>query len=175
MDVADGASVDAFKAAVADRPLDVVVANAGQYGGQRQNKLADMDWAEWPAVLDTNIIGPVRIAAAFADNLKATRGKLVAVSSQMGSVEDNASGGALIYRASKAGLNGAWKSVALELKPQGVTAVVMHPGWVKTDMGGANAPVTPEQSIAGMRRVIDGLTVEDAGSFRVFDGSTLPW
>ena len=93
----------------------------------------------------------------------------------MGSVEDNASGGALIYRASKAGLNGAWKSVALELKPQGVTAVVMHPGWVKTDMGGANAPVTPERSIAGMRRVIDGLTVEDAGSFRVFDGSTLPW
>ena len=90
-------------------------------------------------------------------------------------MEDNGSGGHLAYRSSKSGLNGAFKSVALELKPAGVVAVVMHPGWVQTDMGGDNAPTTPEQSIRGMREVIDRLTPEDAGTFQTFDGRILPW
>ena len=175
VDVGDGASVNAFAAAVGSRPLDVVIANAGVYGGEHQSKLADIDWESWLAVLNVNTLGPVRIAAAFADPLKAARGKLVAITSQMGSVEDNGSGGHLAYRSSKSGLNGAFKSVALELKPAGVVAVVMHPGWVQTDMGGSQAPTTPEQSIRGMRSVIAGLTPEDAGTFRAFDGRTLPW
>ena len=175
VDVGDDASVQAFAAAVGRRPLDVVVANAGVYGGQHQSTLADIDWASWLGVLNVNTLGPVRVAAAFADDLKAAGGKLVAITSQMGSVEDNGSGGYLAYRSSKSGLNGAFKSVALELKPAGVTAVVMHPGWVQTDMGGRNAPTTPEQSIRGMRGVIAGLTPEDAGTFRTFDGRTLPW
>ena len=175
IDVSDQGSIDAFKAAVGSRPLDVVIANAGVYGGDRQSRLADIDWDSWLRTLNVNTLGPVRIAAAFADNLKATGGKLVAVTSQMGSVEDNGSGGFLAYRSSKSGLNGAFKSVALELKPAGVTAVVMHPGWVQTDMGGKNAPTTPEQSIRGMREVIAALTPEDAGTFRAFDGRTLPW
>ena len=175
VDVGDGASVEAFRAAVGDGPLDVVVANAGVYGGEHQSRLADIDWDSWSAVLNVNTLGPVRVAAAFADNLKAAGGKLVAITSQMGSVEDNGSGGHLAYRSSKSGLNGAFKSVALELKPAGVVAVVMHPGWVQTDMGGDNAPTTPEQSIRGMREVIDRLTPEDAGTFQTFDGRILPW
>ena len=85
------------------------------------------------------------------------------------------SGGFIAYRASKAGLNAAWKSVALALAPKGVTAMVMHPGWVATDMGGRQAPTTPEQSVTGMRKVIAGLGPSDAGTFRAFDGRTLPW
>ncbi len=175
VDVSDQGSINGFKAAVGDRPLDVVIANAGVYGGDRQAKLADIDWDAWLQTLNVNTLGPVRIAAAFTENLKAARGKLVAITSQLGSVAENASGGLLAYRSSKSGLNGAFRSVALELKPAGVTAIVMHPGWVQTDMGGKNAPTTPEQSITGMRQVIDALTPEDAGTFRAFDGRTLPW
>ena len=175
VDVADPASIAGFRAAVGDQPLDLVIANAGVYGGGRQMKLDDIDYDEWTRTLVVNLFGPVRIAAAFADNLKAAHGKLVAITSQMGSVEDNGSGGFLAYRSSKSGLNGAFKSVAIELKRDGVTAMVMHPGWVATDMGGPSAPTTPEQSITGMRKVIDALTPEDAGTFRAFDGRTIPW
>ncbi len=175
LDVADAAEVGAFKAAVGDRPLDVVIANAGVYGGGAQMRLADIDYDEWLRTLRVNTLGPVRIAAAFADNLKAAKGRLVAITSQMGSVADNGSGGFYAYRSSKSGLNGAFMSAALELKPDGVTAVVMHPGWVATDMGGPSAPTTPEQSVTGMRRVIDALLPQDAGTFRTFDGKTLPW
>ena len=121
----------------------------------------------------------MRLAAAFADNLKAAakaggEAKLVAISSLMGSIADS-SGGFYAYRSSKAALNSAFKGVAMELKGSGVIAAVLHPGWVQTDMGGKNAPVTPEQSITGMRRVIADLTPQDAGSFHAFDGKTLPW
>ena len=162
VDVGDDASVKAFAAAVGSRPLDVVVANAGIYGAPRQMKL------------DVNTLGPVRVAAAFAENLRAAGGRLVAISSLFGSVTDS-SGSYYSYRASKAALNMAFKSAALELKDAGVIAMVMHPGHVATDMGGPTAPTTPEQSVSGMRAIIAALTPDDAATFRAFDGRTLPW
>ena len=173
VDTAQATEVASFKAAVGDRPLDLVIANAGVYGGHDQG-LGEVDFDAMAHTLAVNTLGPVRIAEAFAANLP-RGGKLVAITSQMGSIADNDSGGHIAYRASKAGLNAAWRSVALALAPKGVTAVVMHPGWVATDMGGASAPTTPEQSVSGMRRVIDGLSDADAGSFRSFDGKVLPW
>lgn len=174
VDVADAASVAALKAAVGGRPLDLVIAGAGVYGGDRQD-MGNLDYDLWMEVLRVNTLGPVRVAEAFADNLAAAPGaKLVAVTSLMGSIADS-SGGAIIYRSSKAALNMAFKSVAISLKPRGITAMVMHPGWVRTDMGGGNAPTTPEQSIRGMRQVIDALTPQDAGTFRDFTGKTLAW
>ena len=174
VDVGDDASVRAFKAAVGPRPLDVVVANAGIYGAPRQMKLADLDFADWLHVMNVNTLGPVRIAAAFAENLKAAKGKLAAVSSLFGSITDS-SGSYYSYRASKAALNMAFKGVALELKEDGVIALVMHPGHVATDMGGPTAPTTPEQSVTGMRTIIASLTPEDAATFRAFDGRNLSW
>ena len=175
LDVAEANAVDSFKGALGDRPLDVVIANAGVYGGDHQGKLADLDFDGWLDTFAVNTLGPVRLAAAVADNLKAgTEKKLVAITSQMGSIADS-SGGVYAYRSSKAALNMAFRGVALELKPAGITAIVMHPGWVQTDMGGKNAPTTPEKSIAGMRQVIAALTPADAGTFRTFDGKTLPW
>ena len=173
VDTASDAQVASFKAAVGDRPLDLVIANAGVYGGHDQG-FGEVDFDAMADTLAVNTLGPVRIAEAFASNLS-RGGKLVAITSQMGSIEDNGSGGYIAYRASKAGLNAAWKSVALALTPKGVTAVVMHPGWVATDMGGASALTTPEQSVSGMRQVIDGLSAEDAGTFRSHDGKVLPW
>ena len=174
VDVAEATEVASFRAAVGERPLDLVIANAGVYGGDAQGKLADIDFAAWANTLAVNTLGPLRIAAAFADNLAAAKGKLVGLTSQLGSIAES-SGGLYAYRSSKAGLNAAFRSAAIELKPRGVTAMVMHPGWVQTDMGGSAAPVTPEASIRGMRAVIAALSLEDAGTFRAFDGRVIPW
>jgi NAD(P)-dependent dehydrogenase (short-subunit alcohol dehydrogenase family) len=87
----------------------------------------------------------------------------------------NRSGGMYAYRSSKAAANAVMKSMALDLAPRGIVAVPIHPGWAKTDMGGANAPVEPAESVAGVRRVIDGLTLERAGRFWQYDGTELPW
>lgn len=173
VDTAADAGVAGFRAAVGDRPLHAVIANAGVYGGQDQG-FGEVDFDAMVRTLAVNTLGPLRIAEAFAPRL-GEGGKLVAVTSRMGSIADNGSGGMIAYRASKAGLNAAWKSVALALRPRGVIAVVMHPGWVSTDMGGAGAPTTPEQSVRGMRKVIAGLGLDDAGAFRAFDGGVLPW
>lgn len=173
VDVADAASVEAFASTVGGGPLDLVIAGAGVYGDRPQG-FGEVDYDDWLEVLRVNTLGPVRIAEAFASNLEAGGGKLVAITSLMGSIADSG-GDHILYRSSKAALNAAFKSVALALKPRGVVAMVMHPGWVQTDMGGAGAPVTPEQSIRGMRQVIDALTPADAGTFRDFSGKVLPW
>ena len=174
VDTAEETEVASFKGAVGERPLDIAIVVAGVYGGEHQG-FGDIDFADVAHVFEVNTLGPLRIAEAFAANLQQTRGKLIALSSELGSIADNDSGGLIAYRTSKAGLNAAWRSVALALKPKGVVALVMHPGWVSTDMGGARAPTTPEQSVSGLREVIAGLGPDDAGTFRAFDGRTLPW
>jgi NAD(P)-dependent dehydrogenase (short-subunit alcohol dehydrogenase family) len=93
----------------------------------------------------------------------------------MGSIEDNSSGGFLAYRSSKTALNMAWRNLALDVRRSGVIAAMLHPGWVQTRMGGSSAPLEPEESVAGMRRVIDGLKPENSGEFFAYDGSPIPW
>lgn len=185
LDVADSASVKAFAAAVGDTPVDILIANAGVGGGTNQMRLGELDYDSWLSVLNTNTLGPVRLAEAFRDNLK--RGqekKLIAITSQMGSTEQNAGGlgslgenvgGFFAYRSSKAALNNAWKGISVALAGDGIAAVVLHPGWVQTDMGGKGAHLTPEQSITGMVKVIAGLTPGDTGRFINYDGAPIPW
>ena len=173
LDVADDASVQAFKSAVGDTPLEIFVANAGVYGGQQQS-FGDIDFDGWLKTLAVNTLGPVRLAQAFAENVTAAKGKLIAITSLMGSIADS-SGGYFAYRSSKAALNSAFKGVAMQLKDKDVITAVLHPGWVQTDMGGKSAPLTPEQSVSGMRRVIAGLTTADIGSFHDYAGKALPW
>jgi NAD(P)-dependent dehydrogenase (short-subunit alcohol dehydrogenase family) len=100
---------------------------------------------------------------------------MVAITSKMGSIADNNSGGYIAYRSSKAALNAAWRSLSIDVARQGITAAVLHPGWVQTRMGGASAPLTPEQSVSGMRQVIAGLTPEQSGGFFNYDGAVIPW
>ena len=127
-------------------------------------------------MLAVNTLGPVRVVEALLPSLKAGRlRRIVSVTSQMGSIQDNTSGGALYYRSSKAALNAAMKTLSLELRGDGFTVVVMHPGWVRTDMGGPNAPLDPRNSITAMRQVIDGLSPADNGRFLNYDGRDLPW
>ena len=153
--------------------LDLLIANAGTYG-PREVTSAD-EAREWAETFVTNTIAPFLLVQSVLPLVETRRGKLIAVSTKMGSIEDNTSGGFIAYRSSKAALNMAWRSLAIEARNRGVTAAVLHPGWVQTRMGGASAPLEPEESIAGMRTVIDGLGVEQSGGFFSHDGTTVPW
>ena len=175
LDVTDAASVAAFRREVADQPIDILIANAGVYGGDRQNRLGDIDFDEWAQVFAVNTLGPVRLAEAFLDNVAAGRDrKMVAVTSLMGSTADS-SGGQLVYRSTKAALNNAWHNLALMLKGRGIACYPVHPGWVQTDMGGPSAPLTPDKAMSSLRAHIDRWTLADSGRYLSWDGKELPW
>ena len=174
-DVGDDAAVAALKRSVGDEPLDVLVANAGVMGPERQHRPGDLDVAGWLQTLSVNTLGPVRTAQAFLPNLKAGAGrKLIAITSGMGSSAE-AGGGYLAYRASKAALNNAWRNLSIALKGDGIVCVAMSPGWVKTDMGGAGAELTPQQSVSALRRLIDGFTARDSGRYVSHRGEDIAW
>ena len=154
-------------------PLDLLIANAGTM--VPENAETAEDGREWGEMLVVNAIAPYLLAKSVLAKVAEARGKLVAISSGMGSIADNSSGGHVPYRTSKAALNMAWRSLAIEARPLGVAAAVLDPGWVKTRMGGPNAPLPPEHSVAAMRRVIDRLGPEQSGEFIKHDGSTIPW
>ena len=123
-----------------------------------------------------NTIAPMQLTGALLDNLDAGRGKkVIGISSRMGSIADNSSGGAYLYRSSKAALNAALRSAAIDLRERGICVAILHPGWVATDMGGPQALIDTEQSVTGMRTVIDGLSIEQSGAFFSYDGSDIPW
>ena len=130
----------------------------------------------WLEVLKVNLIAPLLVTQSIIDNVKkGSDKKIYFLSSQLGSIADNTSGGMYIYRSSKTGLNQVVKSLSVDLKPQGITVVSLHPGWVKTDMGGPNAPVSIDESIEGMMQVIDSTDIRDTGRFLNYDGKELPW
>lgn len=172
LDMTDRAAVAHFGARVADTQLDVFIANAGVMGGR---SAIDRDYAEaWIETLAVNAVAPVLLAYALKDRIT-HGGKAVAITSKMGSIADNSSGGAYAYRSSKAALNAAWRSLSLDWEGDGIAAAVLHPGWVRTRMGGPNGLIDPEESVAGMRRVIAGLTLEESGGFFNYDGAPIPW
>ena len=174
-DVGDDAAIAALKREVGDQPIDLLVANAGVMGPDRQHRLDDLDVPGWLQTLSVNTLGPVRTAQAFLPNLKAGEGKtLIAITSGMGSTAESG-GGYFAYRASKAALNNAWRNLAIALQREAIVCVAMSPGWVKTDMGGAGAELTPEQSVSAMRRLIAGFTPKDAGRFLGVRGADVAW
>jgi len=174
LDVADDRRIAALAEGLADEALDILVNNAG-VGGPREG-FGETDTATWLDVFRVNSIAPLHMAERFIEHLMRGRRKLiVGLTSRMGSIADNTGGGYYIYRSSKAALNAAMKSLAIDLAPRGVAVVVFHPGWVKTDMGGPGAQIAPQASVAGMRRKIESLGPADSGRFFNYDGSPLPW
>ena len=153
--------------------LDLLIANAGTYG-PREATTAD-EAREWAETFVVNTIAPYLLAQSVLPLVEASSGKLIGISTRMGSIADNSSGGFIAYRSSKAALNAAWRNLAIEARNRGVIAAMLHPGWVQTRMGGASAPLEPEESIAGMRKVIEGLTLDQSGGFFSYDGTTVPW
>ncbi len=174
LDVASDASVAHLATEIGDGPIDILINNAGVYGGDHQ-RLGDIDYEAWIRTFNVNALGPVRVIEALRGNLmKGREKKAIAITSAMGSTARH-DGGALIYRSSKAALNNAVRGLSLALKPDGLILAAMHPGWVRTDMGGANAALTPERSIASMRKVIAGLGPADTGRYINYDESEIPW
>jgi NAD(P)-dependent dehydrogenase (short-subunit alcohol dehydrogenase family) len=174
MDVTDLASVRAA-AAASDGPVDLLVNSAGIMG-QLDDLPGNVDYDEWRRVLDVNAMGPVRVLDALVPRLAAAgEAKALTITSGMGSLSDIRSGTAMMYRTSKAAVNMAMRARALQLRDRGITVAVINPGWVRTDMGGPGASISVEQSIAAMRKVIDALTPDQAGSFLNWRGGTYPW
>ncbi len=175
LDVADGQSISALQKELRDTPVDLLINNAGIYG-PRGGQLGELDEDAWLEVFRVNAIAPLQVTAALLANLDAGRGKkVIAISSRMGSIADNTSGGAYLYRSSKAALNAALRSAAIDLRERGICVAILHPGWVATDMGGPQAMIDPERSVTGMRSVIDGLSMQQSGDFFSYDGSSIGW
>jgi len=174
LDVTDQAGVHALVDTLKGEPIDILLNNAGTMGPKQQH-LGTIDYAGMVQTLITNTVAPLRLAEALTENVaKSQRKLIVAVTSGMGSIADS-SGGFYAYRASKAALNMSYHNLALDLKPRGITAIVINPGWVKTDMGGAGAQLEPAQSITAMRKVFDAVTLADSGKFMNYSGGTLTW
>jgi len=172
-DVSDDASV-AIAAEAVPVPVHLLVNNAGM-SGQTGSDLAGLAWEDMHGVFEVNVVGPLRVTRAFLEKLEGDPPKIGALTSRMGSIADNDSGGAWSYRISKAALNMAVSNLAKELRPKGIACMLLHPGWVRTDMGGENAPLDVDTSVAGMVRVLDDLTLGDSGCFRDHTGTTIPW
>ena len=173
-DVTDPASVERLGARLAKDSIDVLVCNAGIYSG-RDWKLGGTDYADFEQILRTNTLAPLRVVEALVEPVaRGAQKKIVLMSSRMGS-NAQSSGGSMPYRVSKAALNSVAKNLSIELAPRGITTVCTHPGWVRTDMGGASAAIDATESIAGLRKVIEGLKPSDNGKFFNYDGSELPW
>jgi NAD(P)-dependent dehydrogenase (short-subunit alcohol dehydrogenase family) len=175
MDVSDLASVRAAAVELKGKPIDLLINNAG-VGGPRGQTIGNINYETWTRVLDINTLGPMRVAEAFVDNVaRSDRKLIVTITSGMGSIGDNTSGGAFAYRSSKAAVNMVMRSLAIDVAPRGITCVVINPGWVRTDMGGPNARLTAAESVAAMRRLIDKLGPAQSGKFFNYDTREYAW
>jgi NAD(P)-dependent dehydrogenase (short-subunit alcohol dehydrogenase family) len=173
LDVADFAAVAALGRELGEETIDVIIANAGVAGPRGMTPEA-IDAEGWGATLRVNAMAPLALASAFtAQVTRSEQRKMIAITSRLGSIGANVEGGMYAYRSSKAALNAVWRSFALD-HPE-LIAAVLHPGWVRTDMGGRQAPLSVEDSVAGLRRVIAGLAKDDSGGFFNYDGSPIPW
>ncbi|MEM7207340.1 MAG: SDR family oxidoreductase [Pseudomonadota bacterium] len=156
-------------------PIDVLLSNAGLYGS-RGNYFGSVDPENWREVLEVNTIAPLMLAQAFVEHVAASEKKTIAiVSSKVGSIKDNRSGGGYVYRSSKTAVNQVVKSLSIDLAERGVCVLSLHPGWVQTDMGGPNAEITTEMSVTGLKKVLDSTDLNQSGKFIEFDGNPIPW
>ena len=174
-DVADQKSVDALARDLGDTAIDAVINNAGVWGGERQT-LRDLDLQQALRTYEVNALGPLRVIRAVLPHLRRGTGKKVLnVTSGMGSIEDNTSGGWYGYRMSKAALDMATRSLAVDLKSDKIACAVINPGWVQTDMGGPSAPTTVDDSVRGILAQLDKLSMDNTGTFLQWKGGTYPW
>jgi NAD(P)-dependent dehydrogenase (short-subunit alcohol dehydrogenase family) len=176
LDVAHFGQISALSKKLSDLSIDVLINNAGVYEDNRNNGFGQLDYQAWSNSLLINTQAPVKMAEAFLPQIKRGSKKLIVnISSLMGSLADNTSGGSILYRSSKAALNAAMKSLSIDTRELGIGVLILHPGWVQTDMGGANALIDSKTSVSGMCAVIDGFTLGQSGTFIKYDGSPMPW
>ncbi len=175
LEVTDDEQMDSLKKALKDKPIDMLINNAGVHalGASQFGKGSDKAWDEAVAV---NLVAPMRMMEHFVENIAISDKKIIAsMSSKMGSMDDNTSGGAYAYRATKAALNAVMVSAAHDLRHLDITALVLHPGWVRTDMGGPHGEISVEESATMLCKILDNCSLEDSGKFFDIDGTIIPW
>lgn len=175
LDVTKESDINGLADSLNGRPIDHLILNAGVLGDDCA-KLGEMTQTKWLEVLTINTVAPALLIQALQDNVAASELKtIVGISTRVASLGDNSSGNMYSYRTSKAALNQILVSAAQNLHEKEVKTLAIHPGWVQTDMGGKDATFTAEQSVSGIINVASNLTLEESGSFRVFDGSSIEW
>jgi NAD(P)-dependent dehydrogenase (short-subunit alcohol dehydrogenase family) len=176
LDVTSAKSVAALKQEIGGAPIDILYNNAGIAGPHNQT-VDDVDYEGWTKTFETNVQGPLRVALACLDNLRSAKGKIVNITSGMGSIGGLGPGWLMIYpyRSSKAALNMVMRILSFEVQKDGVTVILMSPGWVRTDMGGAGAAISVEESVKGITETIAGIGPDRTGIFVNYDGKTIPW
>ncbi len=175
LDVTNAAHRANLAATLNGKGVDLLINNAGVYGPV-PDTFGSTDEDAWLETFRINTVAPRQVAETLLPNLRTgTRPCIALLSSKMGSIADNGSGGVYIYRSSKAALNAVGMSMARDLADQGILTLILHPGWVLTDMGGPNAEITVTESVTSMLRTLDKASDADNGRFIDIDGSTIPW
>lgn len=174
LDVTDNLKVESLARELADEPIDVLVNNAGVYN--TREGFGTTEYEAWADMLAVNTLSPLRVVEHFADLVAASDRKVIAnMSSRLGSISAAEKGGSYPYRTSKCALNMVTKLLSIDLADRGITTIAMHPGWVQTDMGGDAADITVDQSVRGLRALLDRVGQDDNGGFFNYDGTALPW
>ena len=175
LDVAHGQDYLDLKQSVGQVPIDLIIANAGALGPEEQG-FGQTNYHQWSDMFATNTMASLRLAEQFIENLRlGTESTFVCISSVMASMTNNLEGGYYLYRSSKAALNAVAKSLALDLANDHIKVLAMHPGWLKTEMGGEDAPMMPDEAAVYILETLSKLTAERSGEFLRYDGKALPW
>jgi NAD(P)-dependent dehydrogenase (short-subunit alcohol dehydrogenase family) len=177
LDVTNPDEIDAIAETLKNQTIDILLNNAGVYLEKfKHSTLGHIDYSDWEETFGVNSLGAVRVTDKFIDNVARSEKRLiVAITSHMGSIAEIESPGSYAYRSSKAALNAAMKGISLELKQRNVGVLLLHPGWVKTRMGGPDALISTTESVNSMRAVIENFDIHKSGNFYRFDGSVIPW
>ena len=175
LDLLDKDSIKSFCSELKDIPLDMIINNAGIFQDEQMEETI-LDPELWLDEIMINAIGPVVLSQKLKENIMSGNDKkIIFISSQMGSIDDNYSGGYYFYRTSKSALNSAAKSLSIDWKADGISVLMLHPGWVRTDMGGSNAKLDIDTSVRKMLDVINSLDVGKTGTFLNYEGKKLEW
>ena len=175
LDLLDSDSPNILSNFLVNKPIDLFINNAGVIGQSAQH-FKSISLNPWIEVLKVNLIAPLLITQSIIKNIeKSSEKRIYILSSKVGSIEDNKSGGMYVYRSSKTALNQIVKSLSIDLKPIGISVISLHPGWVRTEMGGPNALISVEESVNGMFGVISNTNISNSGQFLNYDGTEIPW
>ena len=173
LDVGNIKTIKNLSQQLQNEKIDVLINNAGIY---RSSTVGNINYDEWIESFKVNTIAPYQIVENFLEQIiNSDLKKVVSITSKMGSIDDNTSGGSYIYRSSKTALNSMMRSLTHDLKNQGVATLTLHPGWVRTDMGGPGGWINSIESVQGMIKQIDKLTIDDSGKYLDYAGKTINW
>ena len=174
LDVTEDASILDLKEQLSGIELDLIINNAGLFG-PRDQSLGTVSRQQWLDVLNVNSVAPLMLAQALHSNLATKKGTFAVISSRMGSIDDNDGGSLYLYRSSKTAVNQVVKSLSIDVKVQGIKVIALHPGWVRTDMGGPNGSIDTQTSVNGIRHVLEHISPADSGRFINYDGTAIAW